>query len=114
MFNAQLVGAFLARADLRYTSLAGANLSGAHLFRANLTDAFLNGADLRGANLADADLTRTDLRDANLSSVINLTQEQLDQACGNPQGLPAGLILDKTCPEESVALPLSRNLRLAP
>jgi putative ABC transport system substrate-binding protein len=49
-------------ADLRGADLRGANLS---------------GADLRGANLSGADLSGADLTDA-----LELTQEQLDKACG--------------------------------
>jgi len=70
--NAKLIGADLSRADLRNTNLSGVDLSGAHL----------TGADLSYANLSDAE---------------NLTQTQLDEACGNANTkLPEGLTL-KSC-----------------
>lgn len=57
-----------------------ANLSGAHL-----TNADLRGSDLGGANLAGADLSGSDIRET------NITQQQLDSACGSGTRLPAGL-----------------------
>jgi hypothetical protein len=58
------------------------------LFRANLSGQWLVGEDLRGANLTGADL-----RDAR-----DLTQEQLDKACGNADTkLPGGLTLKAMC-----------------
>jgi uncharacterized protein YjbI with pentapeptide repeats len=48
------------------------------------------GANLRGADLSDADL-----RSAKLSGVRNLTQAQLDKACGDTNTkLPEGLTLN--------------------
>jgi hypothetical protein len=67
-----------------YNALAAdfsrANLSGAHL-----TNADLRGSDLSGANLAGADLSGSDIRET------NITQQQLDSACGSGTRLPAGL-----------------------
>ena len=64
--------------DLTGINLHGANLKGALLAKTNLTGANLTGADLRGTK--------------------NLTQMQLDQACGNAQTkLPEGLTI-KRCP----------------
>jgi hypothetical protein len=121
--DALLAGANLARADLSHTVLtdanlsraflAGANLSGAGPVFANLRGAVLRGANLSGANLSGANLRDTDLRDTDLSHASlwvanmagadlsigrNVTQEQLDQACGKPKALPEGLHLDKPCP----------------
>jgi hypothetical protein len=59
--RADLSGANLSGADLRYADLSGANLSGA-----DLRDADLSGADLRYADLSGANLSGADLRDANL------------------------------------------------
>ena len=65
-------------------------------------------ANPRGANLISANLNDADLTDAK-----NLTQTQLGQACGKPQRLPPGLVLDELrCPEAPVASPL--NLRTTP
>jgi hypothetical protein len=74
-------------------NLSGANLNGAKLVEANLIHAKLAGADLSRAYLGNADLSRANLTDAH-----NLTQAQLDQACGKPMALPPGLTLDKPCP----------------
>lgn len=70
--EATLLGASLARADLRRTTLSnadlrGADLSGADLIEADLAGAFLRHADLSGATLSTADLTDADLADADLS-----------------------------------------------
>jgi hypothetical protein len=61
------------------------DLSGANLGDANLTGAYLENADLSGADLSNTDLSNADLTDA-----INLTQAQLDQACGTPVGFKPG------------------------
>jgi uncharacterized protein YjbI with pentapeptide repeats len=58
---------------------------------------------MRGANLSDADLSRANLSGADLGGVFlggarNMTQEQLDVACGTGAKLPARLTL-KPCPE---------------
>jgi len=83
LHGANLKGALLAKTNLNGADLRGANLSGAHLTGANLALANLNGADLRGANLSGAK---------------NLTQMQLDQACGDAHTkLPGGLTI-KPCP----------------
>jgi hypothetical protein len=75
------------------TDLTGINLHGANLKGALLTKTNLNDANLRGANL-----TGTDLRGADLRGAKNLTQMQLDQACGDAHTkLPEGLTI-KPCP----------------
>jgi uncharacterized protein YjbI with pentapeptide repeats len=65
----------------------GANLIDADLRGAKGSFAYLTGTNLRGANLSNADL-----REAK-----NLTQTQLDQACGDADTkLPEGLTI-KPC-----------------
>jgi Pentapeptide repeats (8 copies) len=87
LFRANLSGQWLVREGLKGASLSFANLNGAHLSRANLRAANLSGADLSGADLSSADLSRA----------WDLTQEQLDKACGNADTqLPEGLTL-KAC-----------------
>jgi uncharacterized protein YjbI with pentapeptide repeats len=118
LVRANLSGANLFHADLRDTSLGSANLSlaklngadlsganlpsadlnGANLFHADLRDAELTGAHLHDAHLHDAKLNGADLSDADLSGAHNLTQAQLDQACGTGTQLPPSLTL-KPCPE---------------
>jgi hypothetical protein len=105
--QAFLVGTDLRKADLHEANLSGtwliaANLSGAYLIAAtlnstDLSDANLNNADLSHANLSFADLSRTNLTGATLAEARNLTQKQLDQACGTDAKLPPGLTL-KPCP----------------
>jgi hypothetical protein len=67
-----------------------------------LTGAYLIAANLNGANLTDADLTDTDL-----TGIANLSQSQLDKACGTPTKLPPDLILNKPCPARKEGLGLS-------
>jgi uncharacterized protein YjbI with pentapeptide repeats len=104
--DANLVGADLSDAKLGSTNLSdanlvGANLSGAKLFLANLSGANLVGANLSGAKLGKANLSGADLRHANLngadlSDAKNLTQTQLDEACGDANTKLQGLTL-KPC-----------------
>jgi uncharacterized protein YjbI with pentapeptide repeats len=91
--GAKLGGADLGDANLSGANLSGANLSGAKLGGADLGDANLYGANLSGADLGGTNLSGADLRGANLggadlsfadlSEAKNLTQTQLDEACGN-------------------------------
>jgi Pentapeptide repeats (8 copies) len=106
--NSDLRGAILDEANLTNAGLVAVDLTGAHLASANLVNsslreatlnqADLSSADLSGADLSGADLWRAKLDDANLSganlqTVKNLTQDQLDQACGSSRTkLPNGLI----------------------
>ena len=79
--------AVLQGADLAHLDFRGANLINANLSRADLRDADLRGAFLRGADLSDALLG-----DAKLSG-SHVSQDQLDEACGDPVSLPQGLIM---------------------
>jgi uncharacterized protein YjbI with pentapeptide repeats len=121
--RANLSGADLTGADLSRANLTGANLSDAYLDGTNLTGAYLDGTNLTGADLHDANLSDANLRGANLiranlpgtnlsganlsgaklgnvdlTYVENLTQGQLDKACGDENTrLPEGLT-PKPCP----------------
>jgi uncharacterized protein YjbI with pentapeptide repeats len=77
----------------------GANLSGAHL-----TNADLRGSNLSGANLTGANLSGTDLRGTNVS------QYQLDSACGSGTKLPDGLKI-QPCPTPNPAIEVSSEAR---
>jgi uncharacterized protein YjbI with pentapeptide repeats len=106
--GASLEGAYLSGADLSRANLSHANLSHANLSGANLEGANLSGTDLSDANLSRADLSHdagqnranlshANLSGANLSRAVNLTQTQLDVACGDINTkLPAGLTV-KPC-----------------
>ena len=96
--GATLERAFLLRADLTGASLRDANLRELNAGELTLTDADLTDADLTDAYLAGssflrADLQRANLTGANLMDVTDLTQPQLDSACGTatPDNLPDNL-----------------------
>lgn len=87
--RSNLTRANLGDAILNVTDMRQANLAGANLSRANLGSSDLRGVDLTGAFLYRTILYRTKLVDAK-----GLTQEQLDDACGNETTkLPAGLVV---------------------
>ena len=90
LFDATLQGALLLGANLQGADLTNANLQGASLIEANL-----QGANLVNANLQVAILRNATLQGADLSIVLGLTQEQLDEACGDAETrLPSGLKID--------------------
>ena len=64
--EADLQGADLQEADLRWANLQGADLREADLRWANLQGADLRWANLQGANLREADLREADLQGADL------------------------------------------------
>jgi uncharacterized protein YjbI with pentapeptide repeats len=86
---ANLSQANLVDADLSSAVLSYAALAGAYMIHARLGDAKMTGTVLLGTLLYNADL----------SCVSDLTQSQLDQACGTDAKLPPGLAL-KPCPPE--------------
>jgi hypothetical protein len=87
----------LGDADLSYANLIYADLSHANLINADLSHAALNGANLSYAPLNGANLSGASLIGADLSVAQNLTQTQLDKACGDANTkLPDGLTL-KPC-----------------
>jgi uncharacterized protein YjbI with pentapeptide repeats len=97
--GADLIYAKLNDAQFNNTNLSGAdlisaNLSGAYLVIADLSRANLSGAILSGARLTSTELNNARLDGADLSGAKDLTQTQLDQACGNEKTkLPEGLTL---------------------
>lgn len=68
--KANLSGADLVEANLRYTNLSYADLKDADLRYASLDYISLNGADLTNANLRGASLIHTDLESANLTGAF--------------------------------------------
>ena len=86
-------GADLSYAELSLANLSGADLSGAILKNAHLTGTILGCtdrgcADLSGADLTGAKLKSDDFRPRGGSgradlSQTNVSQEQLDTACGD-------------------------------
>ena len=72
--QADLSGADLSGANLRWADLRGANLRGADLRGADLRGADLSEANLRGADLSEANLRGADLSGADLSGAKNIDQ----------------------------------------
>lgn len=116
LIGANLQGVRLARGKLAqikaaYADLSGASLRNADLYRANFRSANLEATDLRGADLRETKLNQANLASCNvrtipigstgtgirteitdLSSVIGLTQAQLDTMSGDRRVvLPKGL-----------------------
>ena len=101
LWNADLREANLRRANLREANLLRAKLGNADLRGADLQEAKLWNADLRGADLKEAKLVSADLRGANLTGARNLSQQQLDRACGDQTTkLPPNLTIP-TCLNKS-------------
>ena len=86
--GAKLIGANLTEAYLTGAYLTSAHLTGARLIGANLSRANLVGAYPTFANFTDANLTDANLTGALLIGAKGLTQEQLDQACADPNNPP--------------------------
>jgi uncharacterized protein YjbI with pentapeptide repeats len=76
--GSNLSGANFGKAQLQSANLMGANLKGT-----NFSEAQLFAANLMGANLKGTNFDKAQLRAANLRDVRNLTQSQLDLACGD-------------------------------
>ena len=99
LLDANLTGAHLTSADLSNARLINAKLNYAALDDVFLSHANLSRANLSGANLAGAALTNAILTDADLTNAKNLTQAQLDEACGKLVTLPDKSVHDlKPCP----------------
>ena len=97
-----LQGANLQKATLRDANLRWANLRRANLQMADLYHAKLQGANLSYANLQGADLEEAYLQGADFTDAQNLTQEQLDAACGDDETTLPDDLADyrvKPCPE---------------
>ncbi len=96
--SANLSYAKLRRTGLRNARLVGANLNGADLSNADLSGANLADVDFSGADVNNASFDGADLRGAILDTSENLTQGQLNAACGDDQTrLPSEMHIDP-CP----------------
>lgn len=112
---ANLEGAFLVEADLRGADLRGANLRWAilnntNLQGADLTHATLQRADFQYANLSGANFKGAKLQGAQFvhsspagvylpTAAQGLTQEQLDEACGDSTTILPPSLSVKPCPK---------------
>ena len=98
--GANLSGAFLRDAHLQGAHLISANLTGAFLRDAYLYDADLGGAYLKYAGLQGAHLDGANLTGADLDGAYDLSQAQLDLACGTY--VRALVLTVKPCPVPNV------------
>ena len=90
--NANARGARFTGADFRHLSLRGGDYEHAVFRGADLSDCQLTGANLIGADLSEADLSHSDIRGADMSQTLGLTQDQVNDACGDGgTRLPSGL-----------------------
>ncbi|MFO0287209.1 MAG: pentapeptide repeat-containing protein, partial [Brevundimonas sp.] len=85
-------GASFRDADLTGADLTNGDFSGASFRDSNLSGARFGNARVAGADFRDADLRRADFRGTDLGRARNLTQAQLNTACGDsatrvPRGL---------------------------
>ena len=79
----------------------GVYLKGVDLSGAILTDTSFRGANLEGANFEGAELDGVNFASAKLIEAKNLTQKQLNKACGNNETkLPTPNLKIKCCPKE--------------
>ena len=89
--SADLYGAILWRVDISLASIHGSRLSDATLSNADLSGTVLSHSDLSGAEFRNTRLSGTDFTGGSLPDarpVTGLTQEQLDQACAEPDNPP--------------------------
>jgi uncharacterized protein YjbI with pentapeptide repeats len=99
--HSEFAGADFTQADLTRTRLVDASCPRARFDRARLQQTNARGADFTRASFAHADVTdmnfaHADLSGADLRNARGLTQEQLDQACGDRRTrLPRGLTLQR-------------------
>ena len=119
LIGANLTGAIMNKAEFSRADLSGANLSEADLSKADFPRAKLTGSNLSNAVLVYANVSRAQLQDAtlagadfhgaytlltrfegsDLSAALNLTQEQLEIACGDDETtLPPDLIRPASWP----------------
>src|SRR6056297_2384612 len=84
----------LSRADLSIANLFGARFNRTNFSRANLQNAIAVGTHFGASDFSGADLSGINFSGANLAKARNLTQAQLDTACGDQSTrLPAGMTL---------------------
>jgi len=85
----------LAGADFREADLEGADLTHAMLLGANFSRANLANANFEDSMLLGVHLENAQIDGANFKNTSWLTQDQIDDACGTPKGLPEGLKASK-------------------
>ena len=92
--GADLSGADLTDGEFARNSFVKANLVGANLAGAMLQRAAFSEANLAGASFKHTYLYWARLEGVDLSQALDLTQPQIDMACGNDQTkLPVGLTM---------------------
>jgi hypothetical protein len=105
MEDTELFGAHLEYANLNCADLIGARPISAFFTRAHLIGANLSNSNLNGALLKDAQLDGARLDNADLSDALELTQDQLNKACGSGTQLPPGFNIKPCSPPDQAAGP---------
>jgi uncharacterized protein YjbI with pentapeptide repeats len=91
----------LSDADLSIANLFGARFNRTNFSRANLRNAIAVGTYFGASDFSGADLTGVNFSGANLASAKNLTQAQLNTACGDQSTrLPRGMTLPRCAPRQ--------------
>jgi uncharacterized protein YjbI with pentapeptide repeats len=102
--GAQLRGANFEKADLSRAVFDKAVITGANFMYANLSRAVLTSASFEGSlDFKNSFFLFARIEGVDLSQAVNLTQQQLDMACGDgATKLPAGLTTPAQwpCPED--------------
>ncbi len=102
LFDADLSGKSIQRANLHSVIITNSDLSDTHFLDSKLPGAEIIQSNLSGARILRTDMSRATLRDTDLSGayfydphggtatspVTGLTQAQLDEACANPDNPP--------------------------
>jgi uncharacterized protein YjbI with pentapeptide repeats len=97
--GADLSDSSIEEAELMRNDFTSANLANANLAGATLARTIFRGATLTGASFKRAYLYWARFEDTDLTAVKDLTQAQLDMACGDERTkLPAGLTKPKNWP----------------
>lgn len=101
--GSRLTGTVMKEAQMIETDLTGAVLINANLENANLSRAVFKEAYLERVRFSEADLTgaifeKANLVGADLGRARNLTQEQLNMACGDKDTIVAAGLSIKECP----------------
>ena len=118
--NATLTRVIARKANFHDATLRGANLSYGRFEQATFKDAemelaVLNSGNFDGADFKDASLRHAQLGGADLSRARGLTQDQLDEACGDSRTrLPSGLSVRSGCAGMHINIRIPRVIVTTP
>ena len=83
-------------------TLSNGDFTGAIFVGASLDGARLSGGNFARADFMEASLRRTVIRGADLSGARNLTQDQIQQACGDGSTRLPGRLTPQTCRSSTI------------